>query len=173
MKRIAVIGPIYTNLSQVQQIADRFLVGYPYRGSWRHPDMKVVSLYIHQKAEGDLSQERAREFGFQVFTSVAQALRCGGGKLAVDAVLIAAGHGDRAPNEFFKAFVDVFEQEGRSVPVYNDMRLSSGFEKTAWMVDQSKRLRFPLLAGSPLPVTWRLPELELPIGCEIEEALTI
>ena len=30
-----------------------------------------------------------------------------------------------------------------------------------------------MLAGSSLPVTWRLPELELPLGCEIEDALMV
>ena len=183
MKRIAVIGSTYTYLSHVQHIADRFLVGYPYRGTWHHPDMKVVSLYIDQKPAGDLSQERAREFGFQVYPTVAQALRCGGDKLAVDAVLIVAEHGNYPRNdkgqilypryEFFKSCVDVFEQDGRVVPLYNDKHLSWSFEKAKWMVDQSRRLRFPFLAGSSLPVTWRLPELELPLGCEIEEALMI
>ena len=41
------------------------------------------------------------------------------------------------------------------------------------MRDTSKRLKFPMLAGSSLPVTWRLPELELPLGCEIEDALMV
>ena len=30
-----------------------------------------------------------------------------------------------------------------------------------------------MLAGSSLPVTWRLPSIELPLGCEIEEALMV
>ena len=30
-----------------------------------------------------------------------------------------------------------------------------------------------MLAGSSLPVTWRLPAIELPLGCEIEEALMV
>ena len=34
-------------------------------------------------------------------------------------------------------------------------------------------LNFPLLAGSSLPVTWRLPDVELPLGCTIEEALMV
>src|SRR4030095_12540303 len=41
------------------------------------------------------------------------------------------------------------------------------------MVDASKRLKFPMLAGSSLPVTWRLPDLELPLDCEIESALMV
>src|SRR6202041_268482 len=41
------------------------------------------------------------------------------------------------------------------------------------MVEMSKRLRFPFLAGSSLPVTWRLPPIELPGGCVIDEALMV
>jgi len=183
MKRIAVIGSVYKYLSHVQHIADRFLVGYPIRGTWHQPDMRVVSLYIDQKPKEDLSAKRAEEFGFKVYPTVAEALRCGGDKLAVDAVLSIFEHGDYPSNEkgqilyprydFFKACTEVFEKDGRAVPVYNDKNLSWSFEKAKWMVEESKRLRFPMLAGSSLPVTWRLPELELPIGCEIEEALMI
>ena len=41
------------------------------------------------------------------------------------------------------------------------------------MVETSRRMGFPLMAGSSLPVTWRLPPVELPPGCEIEQALTV
>lgn len=59
------------------------------------------------------------------------------------------------------------------MPVYNDKHLSWNFEKAKWMVDAAKRLKFPLLAGSSLPVTWRLPDIELPYNCEIEDALMV
>jgi hypothetical protein len=182
-QRIAVIATVYYYLSHAQHIGDRFLVGYPYAGEWHHPDMKVVSLYVDQKPENDLSAERAKEFGFTVYPTIAEALRCGGSKLAVDAVLIIAEHGDYPRNEkgqilypryeFFKQVVDVFEKDGRVVPVYNDKNLSYDFKKAQWMVAAGHRMNFPMLAGSSLPVTWRLPDIELPLGCEIEEALMV
>lgn len=183
MKRICVIGSIYKYLSHVGHMADRFLVGYPIHGGWHRPDMKIVSLYVDQKPEGDLSAERAKEFGFTVHPTIAEALRCGTDKLAVDAVLIICEHGDYPRNalgqvlypryEFFKQVVDVFEKDGRAVPVYNDKHLSYSWDKAKWMVDSAHRLKFPLLAGSSLPVTWRLPDVELPLGCEIEAALMV
>ena len=183
MKRVAVVTTIYRYLSHAQHMADRLLVGYPHDGKWVRPDVKVVSLYVDQKPENDQSQARAKEFGFQVYPTIAEALRCGGDKLAVDAVLIIGEHGNYPRNEkgqiqypryeFFKQCVDVFEKDGRTVPVYNDKHLSYSFEKAKWMVDASKRLKFPVLAGSSLPVTWRLPDIELPLGCEIEEALMV
>ncbi|HEY3738367.1 MAG TPA: hypothetical protein VGL53_00910, partial [Bryobacteraceae bacterium] len=75
--------------------------------------------------------------------------------------------------EFFSQCVQVFEKDGRAVPVYNDKNLSYSFDKAKAMVRASRRLHFPMLAGSSLPVTWRLPSLELPIGCHIEEALMV
>jgi hypothetical protein len=145
--------------------------------------MKVVSLYVDQKPEGDLSGARAREFDFQVYPTIAEALRCGGKELAVDAVLIIGEHGNYPRNEkgqtlyprfeFFEQCVRVFEQDGRAVPVYNDKHLSYSFEKAKTMVDASRRLKFPMLAGSSIPVTWRLPAIDLPLGCKIEEALMV
>jgi hypothetical protein len=183
MQRIAVITTVYRYLSHAQHEADRILVGYPRDGKWHRPDMKIVSLYVDQRPEGDLSEARAKEFGFRVYPSVAEALRSGGDKLAVDAVMIIGEHGEYPRNEkgqilypryeFFRQCVDVFEKDGRAVPVFNDKHLSYSFEKAKWMVEASRRLGFPMLAGSSLPVTWRLPDMELPLGCEIEDALMV
>ena len=182
-KRLAIITTIYRHLSHGQHMGDRFLVGYPYGGAWQRPNVKVVSLYVDQKPEGDLSSERAREFGFTVYPTIAEALRGGGAKLAVDAVLIIGEHGDYPRNrlgqilypryEFFEQCAKVFEEDGQAVPVFNDKHLSYSFEKAKAMVDTARRLHFPLLGGSSIPVTWRLPSIELPPGCEIESALMV
>ena len=129
-KRLAVITTIYRYLSHGQHMGDRFLVGYPHNGEWHKPNIEVVSLYVDQKPEGDLSGMRAKEFGFKVYPTIAEALRCGGKKIAVDAVLIIAEHGDYPVNdigqklypryEFFQDCVKVFEQDGRAVPIYTD-----------------------------------------------------
>jgi hypothetical protein len=41
------------------------------------------------------------------------------------------------------------------------------------MVDTSRALRFPLMAGSSLPVTRRLPDLDFPFGGQASEVLSI
>ena len=143
-KRLAIITTIYRYLSHGQHMGDRFLVGYPLEGLWHRPDIKVVSLYVDQKPAGDLSGERAREFGFNVYPTIAEALRCGGDKLAVDAVLIIGEHGDYPHNdkgqvlyprfEFFDQCVKVFEKDGRTAPVFNDKHLSYSFDKAKAMV---------------------------------------
>ncbi|HEX4071120.1 MAG TPA: hypothetical protein VHX68_08120 [Planctomycetaceae bacterium] len=182
-KRLALISTLWIYQSHTQHIGDRFLVGYPHQGQWHRPEMDVVAAYVDQKPAGDLSDERARSFGFKVYPTITEALCCGGDKLAVDAVLIIGEHGNYPRNkkgqilypryEFFKQCVGVFERSGRAVPVYNDKNLSYSFAKAKEMLADSKRLGFPMLAGSSLPVTWRLPELELPLECEIEDALMV
>jgi len=182
-KRMAMIGTIFRLQSHMQHMGDRFLIGYPYGGEWLHPNVKVVSMYVDQKPEGDLSGSRAKEFGFPIYSTITEALCCGGKELAVDAVLIIGEHGNYPRNEkgqilyprseFFQECVKVFESSKRAVPVYTDKALSYSFEKAKAMVDASKRLKFPMLAGSSLPVTWRLPAIELPLGCDIDEALMV
>ncbi len=181
--RLAIITTVYRYLSHGQHIGDRFLVGYPVDGTWHKPNIQVVSLYVDQKPEGDLSRERAEEFGFKVYPTIAEALCCGGDRLACDAVLIVAEHGNYPRNEkgqqlypryeFFEQCVKVMKASGRGVPVYNDKALSYSFDKASEMVAASHELAFPMLGGSSLPVTWRLPSVEIPLGAHIEEALMV
>jgi len=182
-KRLAIVSTIFRLQSHAQHIGDRFIVGYPFAGEWHKPNTEVVALYVDQKPAGDLSETRAKEFGFKVYPTIAETVCCGGSKLAVDAVLIIGEHGEYPRNEkgqvlypryeFFEQVAKVFEADGRSVPVYNDKALSYSFEKAKTMRETARRLQFPMLAGSSLPVTWRLPELELPLGCEIDDALMV
>jgi len=182
-RKLAIITTVWRYLSHAQHEGDRFLVGYPFEGKWHRPALEVAALYVDQKPALDQSAERARSFGFKVYPTIAEALRCGGSKLAVDGVLIIGEHGDYPHNEkgqilypryeFFRQMVDVFEADGRAVPVFNDKHLSYSFTKASAMVEASKRMGFPFLAGSSLPVTWRLPPIELPLGCDIEQALMV
>lgn len=182
-KRVAIVATVWTYLSHAQHICDRMLVGYPHQGSWHFPDLQVVSLYVDQKPDGDQSRQRAREFGFTVYPTIEEAVCCGGSDLNVDAVVIIGEHGNYPRNnkgqilypryEFFQQVVKTFAASGRSVPVFNDKHLSYSFDKAQRMVATSRQMKFPLLAGSSLPVTWRMPEVELPLGCEVEDALMI
>src|SRR5206468_7174928 len=73
--------------------------------------------------------------------------------------------------EMMEQIVEVFRKTGRAVPVFNDKHLSYSWERAKRMVDWAHELKFPLMAGSSLPVTWRRPDLELPLGTVIEDAV--
>jgi hypothetical protein len=74
---------------------------------------------------------------------------------------------------FFKQMVAVFRLCGRSVPVFNDKHLSWNWEWAREMYDTSVELGFPFMAGSSLPVTWRIPSVEMPLGAEVDEAMCV
>jgi hypothetical protein len=67
----------------------------------------------------------------------------------------------------------VFEASGRSAPVFNDKHLSTTWARCREMVDDSQRLGFPFLAGSSLPVTWRLPAIDMPYDAPLAESVCV
>ena len=80
------ITNVWTDRSHAWHMAERFLVGYPRNGAWHKPPIDVVAAYVDKTPDNDLSRKRSKEFGFPIFPTIAEALRVGGKKLAVDAV---------------------------------------------------------------------------------------
>ena len=151
------------------------MYGHYIGGEFVHPNLEIVSMYIDQFPSNDLSRDRSEEFGIPIHHTIASALRCGGNGLAVDGEYPRNELGQRLypRHEFFRQIVRVFQQDAKVVPVFVDKHLSYEFEKAEWMVKESRRGNFPMLAGSSIPLAWRLPALELPLGCEIEDALAV
>jgi hypothetical protein len=179
-KSLGVVTTVYRPMSHAFHIAGRFLHGYTMNGSFHVPSFAVRAVAVDQTPDNDLSRDLAREFGFRWSRNVADAL-LDGDRLAVDGVLLIGEHGNYPRNdrgqilypryEMFQEIVNCFRKTGRSVPVFCDKHLSYSWEKAKQMVDWSRELKFPLMAGSSLPVTWRRPELELPLQAPLEEAL--
>lgn len=181
-KKIALLGTVVFKHSHAQHFIDRFLGGYGWQGQWYTSNVDLVSLYIDQFPDtGDLARSRAKRYQVPLYPSIREALCLGGSRLAVDGVVIIGEHGNypktvqgqtlypRYP--WFKEVVRVFEESGRSVPVFNDKHLSTDWSQCVEMVEDSRRLGFPFLAGSSLPVTWRLPGIDVPLGTPMSESL--
>jgi hypothetical protein len=186
--KIAAVITIYQKLSHGQHIVDRFLEGYGWNGEHHHPAMDLVSLYVDQRGAGqlgpDLTDDRAQRFpGMKVYPTIAEALTQGTGKLAVDGVVIVGEHGKYPRNEkgqtlypryeFMQQVIEVFRSSGKSVPVFNDKHLSWSWDHAKEMYDTSKKMGFPYMAGSSLPVTWRTPSLEMPDNAVVREAISV
>jgi hypothetical protein len=179
-KPLAVITTVYRALSHSYHIAGRFVTGYARGGQLHVPKHYVHSLYVDQTPDNDLSADLARDFGVRVCRSIADALTTGD-KLAVDGVLLIGEHGNYLRNdrgqilyprfEMMEQIVAVFRKTGQSVPVFNDKHLSYTFAKARKMLDWAAELKFPLMAGSSLPCTWRSPEFEPKLETPFEDGL--
>src|SRR6202044_3312300 len=127
-----------------------------------------------------LSKEVAKEHSIKLAKTVEDALLVGG-KLAVEGVLLIGEHGNYPRNdkgqilypryEWMEQIVAAFRKAGRSVPVFNDKHLSYTYARAKRMLGWASELRFPMMAGSSLPVVWRRPELELRLDTPVEDAL--
>src|SRR4051794_10938068 len=182
--KLAAIVTTYFKYSHGQHIVDRLLDGYGWNGTHHYPPMDLVSLYVDQVGATDLSRERgARHPSVKLCSSIPEALTLGGSKLVEESVVIVGEHGNYPRNEkgqtkypryeFFEQIVKVFRDSGRVVPLFSDKHLSWNWEWDRKMYDTSREMGFPFLAGSSLPVTWRTPSVEMPLGARISEAMCV
>ena len=140
-------------------------------------------MYTAQVPANDLSRERAQKHKVPIYPTIQEALTMGGTRLAVDGVLLIGEHGDYPTNEkgqklyprfqFFVEITDVFRKTGSAVPLFNDKHLSYSWAKAKRMVEISRELHFPMLAGSSVPVAYRKPQVETPLGARVRHAVAV
>ena len=184
--KVAALASVYYYLSHAYHIVGRFLDGFVvHDGHGLHkPPFEIASLFIEQVSPAtDLGRAHAAEHHVRLSPTIADALTLGTGKLAVDAVLLIAEHGEYPYNEklqklyprgrFLREVLDVVRASGTTVPVFIDKHLSYSRAEASEMVAQTKALKVPLMAGSSLPVTWRFPALEIPLDRDFKDALVV
>lgn len=182
-KKIAALSTTYHVRSHSDNFITRFLEGYWINETYYPPPCDIVSLYVDQIHNADISGRLAKAYGFRTSPTIADALTLGTDKLAVDGVLLIGEHGDYPENEklqklypryeFMQQVVEVYRASGRAVALFTDKHLSHDWTEAKWMYDQSRELGFPMMAGSSVPVTFRRPELDFPLDTEFEDALAI
>jgi len=181
--RVAALVTEYSYRSHAHVILENFLEPYLFNGKLTSPGMEVVSLYVDQVPANELSRAISAKYNVPIYKTIAEALCCGGQRLAVDAVLSIGEHGKYPVNakaqmeyprkRFFDEIVAVFRQSNRVVPVFSDKHLSYRWDWAKAMYDTARQMKFPLMAGSSVPLAERTPPLELPPRARIEEAVSI
>jgi hypothetical protein len=181
--KVAAVTTIWRKDSHADVLISKLIAGYDLEGDPVRPALDVVSLYVDQFPENDLARRWATRFGIPIVPTVRAALTLGGDSLAVDGVVVVGEHGEYPWNEkgqhlyprrdLFEQAIDVIRGTGRAIPIFNDKHLSYTWENCRWMVDTARELSLPLMAGSSLPVTFRDPDLDIPLGAEIDEALVL
>ncbi|QDT19676.1 hypothetical protein [Gimesia chilikensis] len=180
---VAAIVTEYTPNSHADVLVGKILEGFQQQGG-PGPDLKLAALYTDQVPQRNMSRGLSRKYGFPITDTIEEAITLGTQQVQVAGVLSIGEHG-KYPftpitrqhmyprKQFFDEITATFQKFGKSVPVYNDKHLGYRWQDAKAMVDTSRKMDFPLMAGSSLPVAWRQPTLTLPENCEIESVLTI
>ena len=182
-KRVAAIVTEYRPRSHADVIVGKMVAPYVLNGVLTQPRIEVASLFTDQVPANDLSRRVAGEYSIPIVETIEDALTLGENSIAVDGVVLVGEHGQYPTNalgqtlyprrRLYEAIVDTMRKHGQVVPIFSDKHLSYSWENARWMYDTARELNIPFLAGSSLPVTWRRPPLEVPLGVEIDEALGI
>lgn len=180
--RVACVLNVCFPNSHADVFVGRLLDGYRLNHAWHAPRLDTVSFYVDQFPVNDMAREQAEEHGIRIFSTVSEALRVGGPKLAVDAVAVIGEHGSypRTPQgnfqypraRYFDEITRVMREEGRVIPMYQDKYFAYTWADAKRMYDTMKQMHVPILCGSTVPLAWQRPPLNLERGSPMKEVLT-
>ena len=182
--QVAAVVTVYHHYSHADVLIGRLLSGYSANATWTPSSTQIVSLHADQVPDNaDMSRDLAARNGFHLSPSIREALTLGGKSLAVDGVVFIGEHGNYPTNdagqilypryELFSQILDVYEQTGRSVPTFFDKHFSYSWEKADALYRRAKKIGFPFMAGSSIPLTIRRPALDPPLETPITEAVAL
>ena len=147
------------------------------------PALQVVSMYIDQQKPNDLGQQVSVKHNIPIYNTIEKAVTVGGDRIPVDGVISIGETGNYPTNEkaqdlfprrrFFAEIPDTFKKFDRIVPVFSDKHFGPVWSDAKWMYDRALQMNLPLMAGSSLPVSFRTPEISVPMGCQIEGVVGI
>lgn len=180
---VAGICTVYRKNSHADVILTKILQGYDHQGG-PGPDLKLASIYLDQTPANEIGRALAKEHGVHIASTIEEALTLGGQEIAVRGVLNIGEHGDYpyTPDtkqhmyprrRLFDGVAEAFRRYGKVAPLFSDKHLAYNWADAKHMYDTARELKIPFMAGSSIPVGRRQPELSLPLGCRIEEAIAV
>jgi hypothetical protein len=147
-------------------LLDRFLAGYARDGAFRRVEGARVALFPASLAGGGAEEidRRSRDFGLERAASVEEA--ASGASAAVVGWRAGAAPGDGLLERTLKALP-------AGAPCFVQGALAATRESAQAALALAGSRGIPLAAGTSLAVAFRLPEVDVPPGERIEDALIV
>lgn len=174
-KIAAVITAYYRN-SHADVFIGNILRGYYWDGKPYRSALDITAMHIEQTPSNDIGEAEAAKHGIPLKPTVRTAIVPG-----LRGVALIDEHGNYPLNEkgqklypryeLMEQIVNVYRETGRPLPLFVDKHLSTEWKKAKQMLDWSRELRFPLIAGTSLTTTWRRPALELDLETPVQRAV--
>jgi hypothetical protein len=174
--KIAAIITAYYRNSHADVFIGNMLRGYYWDGKPHQSGLQVATMHLEQTPSNDIGRAEAQKYGIPMKPTVQAAIVPG-----LQGVALVGEHGDYPLNErgqklypryqLMEQIVNAYRATGRALPMFCDKHLSTEWTKAKQMFDWSRELRFPLLAGTSVTLTWRRPALELDLEAPIKRAV--
>jgi hypothetical protein len=165
LRKIAFLFEEFSKPSPAQQLLDRFLAGWLADGELRRAPFENASAFVSLGNQSSDLEQRARDFQLTVTSKPEPAME------GADAVVIAPRRpGDLADERLVRTALER-APEGAACFVHG--ALANSLDQAREFAQLARSRQIALRAGTSLCVTWRLPEVDLPLATPLSEALVV
>ncbi|MBV6433749.1 MAG: hypothetical protein IANPNBLG_03968 [Bryobacteraceae bacterium] len=174
--RISAIITAYYRNSHADVFIGNMLRGFYWEGRPHRSGLEIAAMYLAQTPANDIGRSEAAKHGIPLKPSVREAIVPG-----IQGVALIGEHGDYPTNEkgqklypryeLMEQIVAAYRETGRALPMFVDKHFSTEWRKAKQMFEWSRELKFPLIAGTSLTLTWRRPALELDLEAPVKRAV--